>query len=252
MFERIENLKLLDIVEGLSVVRGSFTCRPSHALIFKLTGSSVYTFAQRAYTLGAGQMFYLPKGASYRVDRISRGDSRYVLMNFDGTVDGAVPRVYDMDGFAHMATVRTELGRMWRMGGAAEQYQCLAVFYEALAHAAHREQLDYAHGRHLARIGPGLDYLKEHIFDFGLRAGQLHELCGVSDTYFRKVFKANYAVSVSRYITRTRLSQAAAILRGGDYESIAGVARAVGYADPLYFSRAFARHYGVSPSEYGK
>ncbi|MBQ9974615.1 MAG: helix-turn-helix transcriptional regulator [Oscillospiraceae bacterium] len=252
MFEHIENLKLLEVLEGLSISRGDFTCRPSHALIFKLSGTSVYTFAHRALALSQGQMLLLPKGESYRVEKTTHGDSRYVLMNFDGEMAGATPRVYDTDAFGQMGLVRSGLGRMWRLGSAWERYRCMGVFYNALALAARQEQLDYAAGRHLGRIGPGLEHLREHIFDVELRVGRLHELCGVSDTYFRKVFRENYGMSVQQYVAHKRLSQAAAVLHSGDFDCVAGVARSVGYSDPLYFSRAFARAYGCCPSDYAR
>ena len=38
------------------------------------------------------------------------------------------------------------------------------------------------------------------------------------------------------------------ILESGDYDSIAEVSELVGYSDPLYFSKAFKKIYGFSPS----
>lgn len=252
MFEHMEEMKLLNILEGVSVTRGTYTCRPSHAFIFKLSGTSTYTFSDRVLSLQAGQMLFLPKGDSYRVDKITPGESHYVLMNFDGPVAGAQARIYDADAFAYMGDIRSGLGRMWLLGGAWERYRCVAMFYHTVEFVARREQVRYADERHLDRIAPALERLRRDIFEPELRLSELHRLCGVSDTWFRKVFRDNYGVSVQQYVTNKRLGQAAAVLAGGDWSSVAQVAQSVGYTDPLYFTRAFTRCYGLSPTAYAK
>ena len=252
MFENMEELKLLNILDGLCVTRGVYTCRPSHAFIFKLSGASVYTYEDRAMTLRAGQVLFLPRGDSYRVDKITPGDSHYVMFNFDGPVEGARARIYDTDAFAHMGDIRLGLGETWLLGGAWERYRCVAMFYHTLEFVARREQVRYADERHLDRIAPALERLRRDIFDPELRLSELHGLCGVSDTWFRKVFRDNYGVSVQQYVTNKRLSRAAAVLSGGDWSSVAQVAQSVGYTDPLYFTRAFTRRYGMSPTAYAK
>ena len=252
MFEHMEELKLLDILDGSSVTRGVYTCRPSHAFIFKLSGTSTYTYEDRVLTLKAGQMLFLPKGDSYRVDKITPGDSHYVLFNFEGPVEGAVARIYDTDALARVGDIRLGLSQAWLLGEAWERYRCMSMFYHILEFVARREQVRYADARHLDRIAPALERLRRDIFEPELRLGQLHRLCGVSDTWFRKVFRDNFGVSVQQYVTNKRLSRAAAVLSGGDWDSVAQVARSVGYTDPLYFSRAFARCYGMSPTAYAK
>lgn len=57
--------------------------------------------------------------------------------------------------------------------------------------------------------------------------------------------------SPQQYLIRCRMENAASMLldqhmRPGE------VARAVGYPDEFSFSRAFRKHYGISPSEYKK
>ena len=53
-----------------------------------------------------------------------------------------------------------------------------------------------------------------------------------------------------KYIITKRLSYAKAILDSGNFETIAQVAAAAGYTDPLYFSQSFRKKYGFPPSRY--
>ncbi len=249
MFENIENLKLLNVVEGVSIRQGVYTERVSHAFVYKCSGASVYHFGGRTLELRAGELLFIPKGSSYTVRRISAEDSRYVLVNFDGVFFGAVPEVYSLEGFSDAGLLQTGLARLWLFGGAAERYRCISVFYSLLSFLAKKEGLQEQAGG-LELIRPAVDFLRGNLFDCELRVGELHRLCRVSDTYFRQIFKANFGVTPQEYVTNKRLAQAAALISGGDFHSIRQVALSVGYSDPLYFSRAFARQYGSSPSNY--
>ena len=90
------------------------------------------------------------------------------------------------------------------------------------------------------------------IYDCDLKAEILPQLCGISGTYFRKIFQANYSVTPQKYILSKRLAHAKNIIDNGDYDTISEIAASVGYSDPLYFSRAFKKKYGISPSQYSK
>ena len=79
-----------------------------------------------------------------------------------------------------------------------------------------------------------------------------HLMCGISGAYFRKIFFSNFGTNPKDYISKKRLSHAKAILDSGNYYTISEVAASVGYSDPLYFSRAFRKKYGISPSECNK
>ena len=250
MFENIENLKLLNVVEGVSIRQGVYTDRVSHAFVYKRSGASVYHFDGRMLELRAGELLFIPKGSSYTVRRISAEESRYVLINFDGTFSGAVPGVYSLEGFSEAGLLQTALARLWLFGGGAERYRCISVFYSILSFLAKKEGVRQEQDGGLELIRPAVDFLRGHLFDCELRVGELHRLCRVSDTYFRRIFKANFGVAPQEYVTNKRLAQAAALISGGDFRSIRQVALSVGYSDPLYFSRAFARQYGSSPSKY--
>ena len=83
-----------------------------------------------------------------------------------------------------------------------------------------------------------------------LKCEKLHRLCGISNTYFRKIFESRYGATPQSYVNSKRLSHAMSIISEGDYTTIAEVAEAVGFNDPLYFSKLFKKTHGISPKEY--
>ena len=92
-------------------------------------------------------------------------------------------------------------------------------------------------------------HLKLHLYDSQLKIDKLHRLCGISDTYFRKIFVAQFRMSPQEYVLTKRIAYAKSIIENGDYNTIREVSEAVGYTDPLYFSKAFKKMQGVSPSK---
>lgn len=72
---------------------------------------------------------------------------------------------------------------------------------------------------------------------------------GLSVSSLRRAVRAAAGCSPKEYLLRTRLSRAKALLADSD-RTVAEVARAVGYDDPAYFTRAFTRRAGMSPSAF--
>ncbi len=73
----------------------------------------------------------------------------------------------------------------------------------------------------------------------------------MSTCWFIRSFKQILKVTPMQYILSLRMANAQSMLEGTSY-NISEIAEYVGYDNPLYFSRLFHKHIGVSPSEYRK
>ena len=70
--------------------------------------------------------------------------------------------------------------------------------------------------------------------------------------YLRKLFQKEMGVTPHRYLNDRRLMAAAENLAGQSGVSVADVAHACGFREPLYFSKMFRKRFGVPPSAYQK
>lgn len=75
--------------------------------------------------------------------------------------------------------------------------------------------------------------------------------CHMSTCWFIRSFRQIVHMTPMQYILSVRMANAQSLLENTDYP-IAEIASAVGYENPLYFSRLFHKHMGVSPSVYRK
>lgn len=78
---------------------------------------------------------------------------------------------------------------------------------------------------------------------------ELAAMAGLSASHFSALFRAATGASVKEYLKRLRSARARELLIGSDLP-ITAIAAAVGYADPLYFSRQFRAVNGISPSRF--
>ena len=78
---------------------------------------------------------------------------------------------------------------------------------------------------------------------------KLAELCSLHPTYFAHVFKEAYGTSPKSYIIGLKIKRAKEYLAHSDY-SVNEISELVGYSDPAYFSSAFKKETGETPTEY--
>lgn len=250
MFENIENLKLLSVSSGKSPPSRCGRIRKFSGFIFRTAGEARYTFEKETFYLKTGHMIFIPKGIRYDFEIVSEEASAYTLISVEENFTNPEPRVFTLESFPDADFIMNHLAPLWNLGTAVEKYKALSIFYNLLSYLANTENTDYSAKRRLELISPALDYLKKNLFSPSLSAENLHTLCGISDTYFRKIFMASFGTTPQKYIISKRLSAAMSAIDNGAFLRVSELALSVGYSDPLYFSRAFKQKYGVSPSEF--
>ena len=82
-----------------------------------------------------------------------------------------------------------------------------------------------------------------------LTVASLAQMAGLSESRLTHLFASQLGTPLMQFVERQRMQTAEQLLDLASY-SIAQVAHAVGYEDPLYFSTRFKRFSGLSPSAY--
>ncbi len=94
-----------------------------------------------------------------------------------------------------------------------------------------------------------MDYVHDHYADQDLTIEHVCSCLGLSSAYFSTVFKRETGKTFINYLTDFRMEKAVRMLLEEDQKTYV-IAQAVGYQDPNYFSYAFKKKYGMSPSRY--
>ena len=93
-----------------------------------------------------------------------------------------------------------------------------------------------------------IEYINKHYSDPQLSVNAMAERLSISNSYFSKIFNDFAGCSFPDYINNIRLEKAKALLQKKPDMEINEIAQQVGYSIN-YFSIAFKKKYGVSPSK---
>ncbi|MDE6971129.1 MAG: helix-turn-helix transcriptional regulator, partial [Eubacterium sp.] len=78
---------------------------------------------------------------------------------------------------------------------------------------------------------------------------EIADNCGLNRSYFSKIFKEAIGRTPQAFLLNYRMTKAAELLKLTQL-SVSDISKAVGYDNPLHFSRAYKNVYGVSPREW--
>lgn len=97
-------------------------------------------------------------------------------------------------------------------------------------------------------IAHALDYISKHYME-EMKVGDLADVCHISETHFRRIFKESMNMSVVEYINLVRIQAACELLKKTN-GSMEDIAQTVGFETTSTFNRNFKRILGISPYQW--
>lgn len=98
----------------------------------------------------------------------------------------------------------------------------------------------------LKRLSSAVDYIEEHLTD-EISYDEAAKIACCSTYYFQRMFSYVAGISLSDYIRRRKMTQAAFELQTADCR-VTDIALKYGYASPTAFNRAFQNVHGIAPA----
>lgn len=90
-------------------------------------------------------------------------------------------------------------------------------------------------------------YIEDNYSNSNLAIEDISKHLLLNQTYLRRMFKSEVNMTVTEFLTKTRMEKAKQLIIEEEYK-LSAIAEMVGYSDPSYFSKCFKKYYGVSPS----
>ncbi len=225
--------------------------QPNFVLQYVVKGRGFFESGGKRYELLAGQCFFIEAGSPvyyypdmrdpwvYRWVSFYGADARQTLSMtalFEAPVTPPLELCDIFDAFSKDA-----VNPAVRIKNEGLLYLLLSKIITAYPAPSLKTEPDYLH------IAKKYISANLHRSDFNVSA--LASAIGVERSYLFRLFKAGEGVSVIDYIVSARLESARAMLDGG-ITQIKVVAASCGYDNPLYFSNAFKKRFGMSPKHY--
>ena len=249
------NAVLINTLKQLWQTTKFFQCfgKPKkHNLFLFLNGCSItYTDkSKRTVVAKSGDLVYTPIGSEYKAQLSDFKDeaSHTVGINFLLLDEMGESVILSNDILVFRGSDYPALPLLFGKVLRRDAYQPLAKSRIALMEILCAIATPNLGKPSLDSVTKALDYLTEHIED-NPTVAELSSLSGVSEVYFRKLFRAHMGVSPSEYRNSQRLERARSYLEYGEI-SVQEISDSLGYSTVSHFIKEFKRKHGVSPLRY--
>ncbi|MCQ2386236.1 MAG: AraC family transcriptional regulator [Clostridia bacterium] len=220
-------------------------------LVYYFGGKRTKTFGDTVLEEEGETLEYMPytgKKEKYRVERTQSGDCIDIFFGSDFVLE---EKAFAFS-VAHNPVFRQcfeKIHALWLLKETGYEYECLSLLYRILGEAEKALRPAYLPRDKALKIAPAEEYIFAHFHEADFNCRVLPELCHIKYTYFKRLFVTKYGMPPISYVTALRMKLAKDLLRSGLY-SVSETAEKAGYASPYYFSRAFKKENGISPSDY--
>lgn len=224
--------------------------RSNYLIHYVHRGKGTYTAYGKTYNLSAGDAFLIYPNDVTRYNADAEDPWEYSWVEFNGSFAARylTSTAFSKESPVCFGCVEAE-NAFFRLVE-AEPSRPLGL-YSALL-----EVLDAFSAGQLQSVSMADEYVKYAVnyihtihYHNRLSVNEISEYVGINRSYLCRLFKEKLGVSPKQYITSFKLKTASRLLEETNL-TIGQVALSSGFDDQLYFSSAFSKAYGCSPSRY--
>ncbi len=224
--------------------------RHSDAFIYIISGSCTYYFdTGNEFTVNSGDILYLAHNSVYDM-YVHTTDYKFIFCDFEFDCD--LPRKCDFYAESSLPnTTESIFRKLFNSNSRSTTSFCesMSLLYEIYGIVTHSAKTDYISPSAKAKVNSAKEYIDANITDSSLSVKTIAEAYGMSEVYFRKLFKSSYHISPSKYIISMRLNKAKEFMKY-PFLTVEECALQSGFSSCQYFCRIFKKKYGVTPHKY--
>ena len=221
--------------------------------IYVLDGNALYTSSSGVkIELKKHSLLLLAKGDKYKIEAKVSGFSYittgFVLHPKNAFKELGLPEHIDLSDKQYICKQLAEVLNIWEERLSWYLTETRIAMEKILIELIEMYGKSSDGFRFSGKLSPALSFINRH-YDSNITNERLAEMCGLSVTHFRRLFKEEIGSSPIRYLTSVRIHWAVKLLKSQMF-SVSEVAEQVGFSDIYYFSKTVKQYTGKSPSEY--
>lgn len=222
--------------------------RQSDAFVYIIEGKCTYTIGDTNFTVQAGDILYLSHNSVYTM-YIHTEDYRFIFCDFE--FSESMPRKCDYYR-SENAEWEVLFSRILKAYASAEANACceaMSLLYRIYGAVIFEANKRYVGSAAKDKMIAAKNYIDSHLSDPLLSVAFLAESAGISEVYFRKLFRSQVGASPSQYIISARLLNAKKLMEY-PFLTLEECALSSGFQTVQYFCRVFKKEFGVTPRNY--
>ena len=202
-----------------------------------------------------GDLVYLPGDVVYQSVWDTAYEAEYITFHCQmKTSDGMELLLSDRifilvnDNYGEYHSVFTKINDIFCSGRNNSNLELKSLFYSFLSSVLQkRSKNELKKHSDTSLIYKGIVYI-ENNFISDTSIAELAEMCNVSESTFRRMFKDYKNMAPARYRNKLRLEHSRSLLETGLY-TVGEVAEIVNFSDISHFNKSFKNYFGFSPSK---
>ncbi len=220
-----------------------------YELVYYFSGSDKSEFRGWTDISTADTVRFLPKkgaGEKYIITNIEPVESVDIFFETDTPLPNEPISIKVSDG-NELRSMFKKAEAAWRKKDVGYMNDCISLFYRILCLI--EKGCNGGLTASARQLEPAMKYIHSHYTDPAFPYSEMAERCGMSESYFRRLFRRQYGCSLTSYVRELRLNYAAEMLSSAEHITVSEAAAACGYEDIFYFSKIFKQTVGVSPRD---
>ena len=223
-------------------------------LLFYVAKESETFFIDKAVTADAGSVILFAPGEKQHHIYTGNKTAEFYYVHFQCAelpegIELETSRVYSLNHHKQLAPIFEEIIDEVLSKKPSYEILCISRFLYILS-LVQREaaEINNSHSKEWRNVARAVQHINRY-YDSNLRLEDYAAMCCMSKYHFLRVFKSVTGSSPMEYRSRIRIEHARELLKSS-YFSVSEIAESLGYTSLAYFSAAFKKSVGVSPTEY--
>lgn len=227
----------------------------SHTLLWCQNCSVVITDKSgKVLTVKQNQIVYMAKGSEYRLDFFDTDPSRAdtIVIHFQMTdlngediIPSTIPMICMKDVDLSFAMLINSMADEFKNNIVCVP-ELKSSIYKLLSAICQKRKKRAIKNKYTC-IYTGIKLLEQNN---DMKIGDIAEICGVSECYFRKLFKEYSGESPMDFRQHYRIEKAKQLLLSDEGLSVSEIAEELNFSDIYHFSKTFKKLTNMSPTQF--
>ncbi|MBR5472553.1 MAG: helix-turn-helix transcriptional regulator [Clostridia bacterium] len=231
--------------------------RKTSCLLYFCGGYAKYVFGNgEKLSVPNGSVLYIPEGCTYKTNFFKYDNNlpTTILIEFNLLLEDGKhfcvankPTILRQESNVHIEKAFNEVAELYS-SAVIPLSKIKSIIYGLLSDMSFSLRQQNIYSKDFHTIAKGISYL-ENDLKSEKTVAQLAQMCHVSESTFRRLFKEYTGKTPIEYRIERRIEYAKKLLNTGSM-TVVEVALETGFVDPAYFCRVFKKQMGITAGEY--
>lgn len=217
--------------------------RPFHAMSFRISGDAEFLCETGSVFVKSKDLIFVPKNFDY-TQKAKKEELIVVHLTCEKELPSEIVK-FTTENPQYFERKFKELYSAWMRQQPGYKYECTSILYKIIM--AIERELANKNFHTDNRIADAIEYIHDNFITGEISVEFLANMCGMSDTYFRRLFVERTSMTPIKYIRSLKLNYAIELLKSG-YYNVREVADKCGFSTVNYFSLFIKKETGYSPN----